>query len=91
MESNDMGIGNDFDITTVGYLLGELGIEILTMIAQGCSNDSEIKRLSTITSSCLDIKIPLLETLGLIRIEGDIYILTKNGVTVLKELTGWRE
>ena len=51
------------DSTTISYLLGELGIETLALIAQGCVTDDDIIRLSTVTRTCLEVKIPLLETL----------------------------
>ncbi|MFW9978372.1 MAG: hypothetical protein ACFFEJ_09855 [Candidatus Thorarchaeota archaeon] len=81
----------DLDPTTIKYLLGELGIETLGLIAQGCMNDEEIIRLSTVTKSCLDVKVPLLETLGLIKIENGIYFITELGNDILLELTGWKK
>ncbi len=77
------------DISTIGYLLGELGIEILTLIFQGCQTNADITRLGTISKSCLAVKIPLLSTLGLIRIEKGRYLKTQYGSKVLKELVGW--
>lgn len=89
METTAMKI--DLDPTTIKYLLGELGIETLGLIAQGCMNDEEIIRLSTVTKSCLDVKVPLLETLGLIKIENGIYFITELGNDILLELTGWKK
>ncbi len=91
MESHDTKIGNDFDSGTVKYLLGELGVITLNLIAQGCETDIEIMHLSTITQSCLDVKIPLLVTLSLITNDDGVYSTTHRGVTVLRELTGWKE
>ena len=91
MESHDTKIDKDFDSDTIKYLLGELGILTLNLIAQGCTNNKDIMRLSTITQACLDVKIPLLETLALIDNEEGIYAVTSKGVSVLREFTGWKE
>ena len=81
----------NLDSMTIKYLLGELGIETLGLIAQGCINNDEIIRLSTVTKSCLDVKIPLLETLGLIKISDGFYFITEQGNEILLELTGWKK
>ena len=91
MESNDTKIDKDFDSGTVKYLLGELGILTLNLIAQGCTTNDDLMRLSTLTSSCLEVKIPLLETLSLIINDNGIYSVTPRGVAVLREITGWNE
>ena len=91
MESHDTKIDKDFDTDTIRYLLGELGILTLNLIAQGCGEDEDIMRLSTLTRSCLDVKIPLLETLSLIKNEDGTYTVTSRGVSVLSELTGWQQ
>ncbi len=81
----------NLDSTTIKYLLGELGVETLGLIAQGCTNDEEIIRLSTITKSCLDVKVPLLATLGLIKTSDGFYLITEQGNDILLELTGWKK
>ncbi len=81
----------ELDTTTISYLLGELGIETLALIAQGCTTDDEIVRLSTVTYSCLEVKIPLLETLGLIKKKDGLYFITNYGNDKLMELTGWKK
>jgi hypothetical protein len=91
MDSYDTKIDKDFDSDTIYYLLGELGLLTLNLIAQGCTEDEDIMRLSTITRSCLDVKIPLLETLSLITSEEGSYTVTPRGVSVLNEITGWNE
>ncbi len=91
MESHDTKIDKGFDTDTIKYLLGELGILTLNLITQGCTIDEDIMRLSTITRSCLDVKIPLLETLALIHNEDGVYTVTSRGVSVLREITGWKE
>ncbi|MCK5152253.1 MAG: hypothetical protein KAQ65_10440 [Candidatus Thorarchaeota archaeon] len=91
MESNDTKIDKDFDSGTVKYLLGELGILTLNLIAQGCTTNDDLMRLSTLTSSCLEVKIPLLETLSLIINDNGIYSATPHGAAVLREITGWIE
>ena len=84
-------MNTNLDSATIKYLLGELGVETLGLIAQGCINNSEIIRLSTVTKSCLDVKIPLLETLGLIRILDGFYFITEYGNDILLKLTGWKK
>jgi hypothetical protein len=91
MDAYDTKIDKGFDTDTIRYLLGELGILTLNLIAQGCTEDADIMRLSTITRSCLDVKIPLLDTLSLINNENGIYTVTSRGVSVLSELTGWKQ
>ncbi|MHA2425149.1 MAG: hypothetical protein ACXAEF_10195 [Candidatus Thorarchaeota archaeon] len=91
MESHDTKIDKDFDTGSVKYLLGDLGVLTLNLIAQGCENNEDIIRLSTVTKSCLDVKIPLLETLNLINNDNGIYTVTPHGESVLRELTGWKE
>ncbi len=91
MESSDTGENRtSIDAVTAGNLLGELGIEILGLISQGCTNSEEIMRLSTITKSCLDVKIPLMENLSLIRTRNNTYTITAFGTDTLLELTGWK-
>ncbi|MDF1538068.1 MAG: hypothetical protein P1Q69_04115 [Candidatus Thorarchaeota archaeon] len=90
MDSYDTKINIDIDTNTIKYLLGELGIQTLTLIAQGCTHDEEIKNLSTITGSCLEVKIPLLETLNLITTRKGYYEMTPRGVTALSKITGWK-
>lgn len=91
MESSDTGINRtSIDAATAGNLLGELGIEILRLISQGCINSEEIMRLSTITKACLDVKIPLMEHLSLIRTRNNTYTITAFGTDTLLELTGWK-
>ncbi|MHA1906242.1 MAG: hypothetical protein ACW98Y_03030 [Candidatus Thorarchaeota archaeon] len=91
MDSHETKIDKDFDTGTIKYLLGELGILTLNLIAQGCTEEEDIMRLSTLTRSCLDVKIPLLETLSLINNVQGVYTVTSRGATVLSELTGWKE
>lgn len=90
MDSPESKIDKDLDSSTIKYLLGELGIQTLALIAQGCTQDEEITKLSTITESCLDVKIPLLETLGLITTKDGHYEITPRGVSALSEITGWK-
>jgi hypothetical protein len=91
MESSDTGKNRtSIDAVTIGNLLGELGIEILDLISQGCINGEEIMRLSTITKSCLEVKIPLMEYLALIRVSNNTYTITMLGTDTLLELTGWK-
>ncbi len=91
MVSHDTKIDKDFDSGTVKYLLGELGVLTLNLITQGCTTDNELMRLSTLTSSCLEVKIPLLETLSLIINNKGVYSATPRGAAVLREITGWME
>jgi hypothetical protein len=79
------------DINTISYLLGELGLETLMLIAQGCVNDGELLQLSALKQSCLEIKIPLLETLGLIKINNGEYSTTEYGNKVLLKFNGWKQ
>ncbi len=78
------------DASQTKYLLGELGIQTLALINEGCSSDDEIKCLSTISQSCLDVKIPLLATLGLIMKNGGRYTVIERGKRFLSEVRGWQ-
>ena len=89
MDSHDTKISKDIDSGSIKYLLGELGILTLSLIAQGCTTNDEIRNLSTITDSCLEVKIPLLETLDLITTERNCYEITPKGISTLSEITGW--
>ncbi len=91
MDSHDTKIEKNVDSSTIKYLLGELGIQTLALIAQGCTQDEEIKNLSLVTNLCLEVKIPLLETLDLINTSNGFYEITPRGVTALSAITGWKE
>jgi predicted transcriptional regulator len=78
------------DTSQTKYLLGELGIQTLALISEGCSSDEEIKCLSTISQSCLDVKIPLLATLGLITKNDGSYIVAERGKSFLMKVRGWQ-
>ncbi len=77
------------DIDTTKYLLGELGIATLALVRSGCTNDCEIMKLSSISENCLDVKIPLLNTLGLIEITKGEYHITPTGEVFIDEVSGW--
>ena len=77
------------DIATTKYLLGELGIATLALVRSGCRNDQEIMKLSSISESCLEVKIPLLNTLGLIEITKGEYHITPRGEAFVDEVSGW--
>ncbi|TFG13972.1 hypothetical protein EU537_04535 [Candidatus Thorarchaeota archaeon] len=78
------------DTSQTKYLLGELGIQTLALINEGCSSDDELKFLSTISQSCLDVKIPLLSTLGLIERSESGYVVVERGKNFLSEVRGWQ-
>ncbi|RLI50000.1 MAG: hypothetical protein DRO73_04605 [Candidatus Thorarchaeota archaeon] len=78
-----------FETETVRYLVGDLGLHILLLIDQGCTSDAEIMKFSTVTATCLDVKIPLLKTLGLVRESSSGYEVTSEGLQVLREIYGW--
>jgi hypothetical protein len=89
MESNDTNILTGLDIETISNLLGELGIETLALVVHGCSSDTDIMRLSSLSKSCLSVKIPLLHTLGLIEVDMSGYSATLKGVEAFREMRRW--
>ncbi|TFF92319.1 hypothetical protein EU545_01275 [Candidatus Thorarchaeota archaeon] len=88
MESDSVAVAA-YDADTICHLIGEMGIDLLTLVQQGCVNDYELKRYSSITQGCLDVKIPLLKTLGLIEGDSEGYEVTSLGETFLKRVLGW--
>jgi len=92
MESPDTSQNRPLTFDTINYLIGEQGRQTLSLIDQGCINNLDITRLSSISNDCLEVKIPLLITLGLITDcgkESSDYTITKTGKTFLREVTGW--
>ena len=89
MNPNRSSNSLNLDINTTKYLLGELGIAALVLIRSGCRNDFEIMKLSTISANCLEVKIPLLNTLGLIEITKGEYQITPTGESFADEVSGW--
>lgn len=89
MESSDTETIACFGADNIRYLIGGMGIEILTLIKQGCLSDYELKRYSSVTQSCLEVKIPLLKTLGLLSGDASGYDITPLGETFLKRVLGW--
>ncbi len=77
-----------FDTDTIKYLVGGLGLQVLNMIHHGCITKDDIVRFSSISPTCLDIKIELLLTLNLISKHGLNYSLTREGYSLLQELSG---
>ena len=89
MESQRLRTNMPLDADSIRNLIGELGVELLGLIRQEFTTDEELIQYSSLTRQCLEIKIPLLETLDLVTQKKDGYRLTKRGEEVLKELLGW--
>ncbi len=89
MELQDTPMDKKMSSDTIKYLLGGLGLQTLSMISQGCENNEDIVALSLITEECLEIKIPLLITLGLITVNSEEYKITDLGKRTLNEVVGW--
>jgi predicted transcriptional regulator len=73
----------------IKLLIGDMGLQILNLVDQGCSDDSDLIRFSALSRSCLSVKIPLLVMLGLMATGRGGYRLTQEGEDVLEELLGW--
>ncbi|TFG10902.1 hypothetical protein EU538_00405 [Candidatus Thorarchaeota archaeon] len=91
MESSESSTIATFSAETIRHLIGGMGIELLSLIQQGCVNDYELKRYSSITQGCLDVKIPLLKTLSLLTGDSDGYEITALGETFLQRVLGWED
>lgn len=92
MESPDTSQNRPLTIDTINYLIGEQGRQTLSLIDQDCVTNVDITKLSSISNGCLEVKIPLLITLGLITDYGPEsigYAITDNGRTFLREVMGW--
>jgi len=68
------------------YLLGNMGIEILSAIDKGAKDFFTIKLFSGIPLSCIKGRIPVLLDLELIKKIDDDYILTEKGFNFKKRL-----
>ncbi|NWF96794.1 MAG: hypothetical protein HXY34_11690 [Candidatus Thorarchaeota archaeon] len=79
------GVGTD----TTKYLIGDMGVEILCLVDQGCTDDNDLVRLGGLSMSCLEVKIPLLTTLGLLIVGAEGYRLTPAGQAFLEGMLGW--
>ena len=90
MELEDAPMDKKISSGTIEYLLGGLGLQTLSMISQGCENNEDIIALSLITEECLEVKIPLLITLGLITVKSGEYKITALGKRTLSEVMGWQ-
>ena len=89
MDSQRFRSNKSIDADSVRNLVGEMGIEILGLIRQEFTTDEELIQYGSVTLQCLEVKIPLLETLDLITQKKDGYKLTKRGKDILIELLGW--
>ncbi|MHA1481775.1 MAG: hypothetical protein ACTSQZ_10190 [Candidatus Thorarchaeota archaeon] len=92
MESPDTSRNRSLTTDTIDYLIGEQGRQTLSLIDQGCVTNVDITKLSSITNDCLNVKIPLLITLGLITdcgTESNEYSITETGKIFLREVMGW--
>lgn len=89
MESQRLRTNMPLDADSIRNLIGELGVELLGLIRQEFTTDEELIQYGSLTRQCLEVKIPLLETLDLVTQKKDGYRLTKRGKEVLIELLGW--
>ncbi|MHA1577066.1 MAG: hypothetical protein ACTSU3_06865 [Candidatus Thorarchaeota archaeon] len=94
MESHDTSPNLTLNADTINYLIGDQGRQTLVLINQGCVTNADITKLSSISNDCLEVKIPLLITLGLITdsgTESNGYSVTNSGKSYLREATGWHD
>lgn len=60
------------------YLLGEMGLQILTSILRGVFTESTIMMISGVPMACVRGRLPVLINLGLvIELQGEYHITTK--------------
>ncbi|MEM2142694.1 MAG: winged helix-turn-helix domain-containing protein [Candidatus Thorarchaeota archaeon] len=78
---------SDLSRDSIKILIGEMGIQILTLVHTGCSTVRDLMRFSSLSRDCLDVKIPLLVMLGLINDDSGNYRLTQLGEGILEALT----
>lgn len=69
------------------YLLGEMGIQMLTAISRGASNKMSIQLLSGVPMACVKGRLPVLMNLNLVSENNGKYIATKNGEKFLKVIS----
>jgi predicted transcriptional regulator len=89
MEQEDTLNSHAFDLETTRNLVGEMGNEILSLIHQGCMDNDDICRFSSISKPCLEVKIPLLMNLDLVSSRSDRYQITSIGVRYIESVLGW--
>ena len=90
MTDVDLGQLEGLSTESIKLLIGDMGTQILSLVDQGCTDESDLLRFSSLSHTCLQVKIPLLVTLGLLVIGGTGYRLTITGEDVLEDLLGWR-
>ena len=89
MEQRETEPIHAFDLETTRNLVGEMGNEILSLIHQGCKNDDDLTRFSSISKPCLEVKIPLLMNLDLVSTTSNRYQITSMGVRYIESVLGW--
>ncbi len=76
---------------TTRYLIGDLGIQILSLVDQGCTNDDDLIKFGRFSRQCLSVKIPLLTTLGLLAAGPNGYRITPTGQSFLDTILRWSQ
>ncbi len=82
---------DQYTFETTRYLIGELGVHILSLIDQGCTDDQDLIRFGRFSRECLSVKIPLLTTLGLLTTSPQGYKVTTVGQSFLDALLRWSQ
>ncbi|MHA1803719.1 MAG: winged helix-turn-helix domain-containing protein [Promethearchaeota archaeon] len=72
------------------YLLGNIGLEILTSIKRGAKHLETIKLFSGVSYNCIHGRLPVLLELNLIKKENDEYSLTEKGKKLYVKLMASR-
>lgn len=78
-------------IENLKYLLGNIGLEILTAIKRGAKHLETIKLFSGVSYNCIHGRLPVLIDLNLIKKENNEYNLTEKGNELFYQLTSLSE
>ncbi|MHA1871690.1 MAG: winged helix-turn-helix domain-containing protein [Promethearchaeota archaeon] len=78
---------NEEDLLTLKYILGEMGVQMLSAIYRGASTKNTIMMLSGVPPSCINGRLPVLIKLNLVRSINNIeFFITEKGKKLLNLL-----
>jgi hypothetical protein len=84
---NDPHTPDQEELISYKYLLGDMGISMLTAIARGARTKDAIMMLSGVPMACVNGRMPVLFNLKLaMKITMDEYVITSRGMDFLRSI-----
>jgi hypothetical protein len=83
--SSDINMVEREELLSYKYLLGDMGIAILTAIARGARTKDAIMMLSGVPLACINGRMPVLSNLKLMLKNGlEEFVITQRGISFLR-------